>query len=63
MTVDDDIPIGLGFELGMNKAAMLGFASLTEGERKQVIEAARGIRSREEMHSFVDSIAEIGRAQ
>lgn len=63
MVVDDDIPIGLGFELGMNEAAMLGFASLTEDERRQVIDAARGIRSREEMHSFVDSIAEIGRAK
>lgn len=62
MTAEEDIPIGLGFELGMNRAAMLGFASLTEDERRQVIEAARGIRSKEEMHSFVNSIAEIGAA-
>ena len=63
MIIDDEIPIGLGFELGLNQDAMLGFASLTEDERRQLIEAARGIGSREEMHAFVDSIAEIGRAR
>ncbi len=61
--VRDDVPLGLGYELGKNRAAMLGFESLTEDERRQVIEAARGIRDREEMHSFVNSIAEIGRAK
>ena len=59
----DDVPLGLGYELGRNQEAMLGFESLTEDEIRQVIEAARGIRDREEMHSFVNSIAEIGRAQ
>lgn len=59
----EDVPLGLGYELGRNREAMLGFESLTEDERRQVIEAARGIRDREEMHSFVNSIAEIGRAQ
>ncbi len=61
--VQEDAPIGLGYELGKNKEAMLGFESLTEDERRQVIEAARGIRDREEMHTFVNSIAEIGRAR
>lgn len=61
--VQEDAPIGLGYELGKNLEAMLGFESLTEDERRQVIEAARGIRDREEMHAFVNSIAEIGRAR
>lgn len=63
MVVDDEAPIGLGFELGKNREALLGFASLTEDEQRQVIDAARGIRSQEEMRTFVNSIAEIGRAK
>ena len=40
---------------------MRGFSSLDEGEKKQVIDAARSIGSKEEMQQFVNSIAEIGR--
>ena len=34
-----------------------------EDEKKQVIDAARGIGSKEEMQQFVNSIAEIGRTK
>ena len=61
MGIEDDMPVGLGFELGLNPEAMRGFSSLSEDEKRQVIEAARGIRSKDEMDSFVNSIAEVGR--
>lgn len=63
MIKEDGLPLGLGFGLAMNEEAMMGFASLDEKEKKQVIDAARGITSKEEMQSFVNSIAEIGRSK
>lgn len=63
MVKEDGLPLGLGFGLAMNEDAMKGFSSLPEDEKKQVIEAARGITSKEEMNRFVDSIAEIGQAK
>ncbi|MDD6482716.1 MAG: hypothetical protein PUF65_10725 [Lachnospiraceae bacterium] len=60
MIKEDGLPLGLGFGLAMNEAAMKGFASLKEDEKRQVIEAARTITSKEEMQTFVNSIAEIG---
>ena len=63
MVKEDGLPLGLGFGLAMNSDAMMGFASLSDEEKKQVIEAARQIRSREEMQKFVNSIAEIGGAK
>ena len=63
MVKEDGLPLGLGFGLAMNEDAMRGFSSLPEDEKRQVIEAARGINSREEMASFVNSIAEIGQAK
>ncbi len=63
MVKEDGLPLGLGFGLAMNEAAMRGFSSLDDAEKKQVIEAARGIDSKEEMQQFVNSIAEIGRGK
>lgn len=63
MVKEDGLPLGLGFGLAMNQSAMMGFASLPDEEKQQVIEAARQIQSKEEMQNFVNSIAEIGRAK
>ena len=63
MVKEDGLPLGLGFGLAMNEKAMNSFASLDEEEKKRVIEAARGITSKEEMQNLVSSIADIGRVQ
>ena len=63
MVKEDGLPLGLGFGLAMNENAMRGFSSLEEDEKKQVIDAARGIGSKEEMQQCVNSIAEIGRGK
>ena len=56
--------IGTGIlGLAMNEDAMRGFSSLDDDEKKQVIDAARSIGSKEEMQQFVNSIAEIGRTK
>ena len=56
MIKEDGLPLGLGFGLAMNEAAMMGFASLKEEEKEQVIEAARTITSKEEMQAFVSKL-------
>ena len=63
MVKEDGLPLGLGFGLAMNEKAMDSFASMNEEEKKQVIEAARGMTSQEEMQNLVNNIADIGRAQ
>lgn len=63
MVKDDGLPLGLGFGLAMNEEAMSSFASMTEEEKRQVIEAARGVSSKEEMQNLVQNIADIGRAK
>lgn len=63
MVKDDGLPLGLGFGLAMNEEAMSSFASMTEEEKRQVIEAARGVSSKEEMQNLVQNIAESGRAR
>lgn len=63
MVKEDGLPLGLGFGLAMNEKAMDSFASMNEEEKKQVIEATRGMTSKEEMQNLVNNIADIGRAQ
>lgn len=63
MVKEDGLPLGLGFGLAMNEKAMDSFASMNEEEKKQVIEATRGMTSKEEMQDLVNNIADIGRAQ
>lgn len=63
MVKEDGLPLGLGFGLAANQDAMMGFASLSDDEKQQVIAAARQIRSKEEMQQFVNSIADIGSAK
>ena len=62
MVKEDGLPLGLGFGLAMNEKAMDSFASMNEEEKKQVIEAARGMTSKEEMQNLVNNIADIVRA-
>ena len=55
----NNIPLGLGFSLAMNNQAMQVFSGMTDVEKKQVIEAARGVQSKEEMENLVQSIARL----
>lgn len=53
----EEMPLGLGFGLAMNEQAMNSFSSMTEPEKRQVIEAARNVQSKSEMESLVQDIA------
>ena len=59
MIKEDGLPMGLGFGLAMNEEAMNHFSSMTDDEKRQVIEAARGVQSREKMLALVKNIAEM----
>ncbi len=59
MIKEDGLPMGLGFGLAMNEEAMNHFSSMTDDEKRQVIEAARGVQSKEQMLALVKNIAEM----
>ncbi len=52
-----DIPMGLVFQMSLNEKAMENFANMTEEEKKQVIETARNVTSKEQMKSIVSDLA------
>lgn len=48
-----EIPMGLGMALAQNIQAMNYFASLSDEEKKQIIDHTHSIQSKEEMRRFV----------
>lgn len=54
-----EMPLGLGFSLAMNQDAMTKFSNLPDSEKRQVIESARNIQSKQQMESFVNSLKEL----
>ena len=59
MNREEEMPLGLGFGLAMNEQAMNSFSSMTEPEKRQVIEAARNVQSKSEMESLIQDIAKM----
>jgi hypothetical protein len=53
-----DLPVGFGMALAMNPQAMEQFSALPESEQQRLIEHTHQIQSRDEMHRYVQSIAE-----
>ena len=53
-----DLPIGFGMALAMNPQAMERFTALSESEQQRLIERTHQIQSRDEMHRYVQSIAD-----
>lgn len=52
-----NVPIGFGFALAQNEAAMLYYAHLSEQEKKAVLDRSRNLTSKEEMYSLVAELA------
>ena len=57
--VRSEMPIGLGFGLAANERAMEHFSNMTDAEKRQVIDASRSIKSKNEMELFVNKISEL----
>lgn len=51
----NEIPIGLGMALAENVEAMEYFSSLSKEEKNRIIEHTHQIRSKREMHEYVNS--------
>lgn len=59
MENNTDMPMGLAFQLSMNEKAMEHFSNMTDGEKRQVLEAARSVTSKEQMRGIVSDLAEM----
>lgn len=51
------IPLGFGMALAQNPDAMEKFSAMTDAQRQGVLSKAHGIRSKDEMRSYINSLA------
>lgn len=52
-----NVPIGFGFALSSNTAAMNHYAHLSEEQKQAILQKARNVQSDEEMYSLVAGLA------
>ncbi len=52
----NEMPIGFAMALAQNPYAMQKFASLSEDEKRMVIDGTHSIQSRNEMHRYVNDL-------
>lgn len=50
------LPLGLGMALAQNEAAMQRFTSMTEAEKKALIEQCHQVKSKREMQQLVNQL-------
>ena len=53
----EELPVGFAMALAMNPDAMAKFTALSEEEKRAIIDGTHSVRSKEEMHSYVNSLA------
>ena len=51
-----EMPMGLSFQLGANPKAMDVYAKLNDEEKRRVVEAARNVTTKSEMHQIVTGL-------
>ncbi len=51
-----EMPIGFSMALALNPEAMEKFATLTEAQKQQIIDGTHSIKSKQEMHQYVDGL-------
>ena len=51
------MPVGFAMALAMNPDAMQKFAVLSEAQKQQIIAGTHNVKSKEEMHRYVSSLA------
>ena len=52
----DELPVGFAMALAMNPEAMQKFAALNEEQKQKIIAGTHTLKSRDEMHRYVDSL-------
>ena len=63
MEAKHEMPMGFVFQLSLNEKAMHNFAKMTEEEKKQVLETARSVTSKEQMKSIVSDLSELNQGK
>lgn len=54
--LQDDLPLGFGLALAQNTRSLIYFSALSAQERKNVVEGAKNVTSKEEMRDYVNKI-------
>ena len=52
----EEMPIGFSMALAQNPEAMQKFALMSENEKKKIINGTHTVKSKQEMHQYVNSI-------
>lgn len=52
-----EMPIGFSMALALNPEAMECFAMMSEAQKQQIIDGTHNIKSKEEMHEYVNKMA------
>ncbi len=52
----DELPVGFAMALAMNPEAMKKFTTLSEAQKQEIIAGTHAVKSRDEMHRYVDSL-------
>ncbi len=52
----EEMPIGFAMALAMNPEAMQNFSVLSEDEKQKIIDGTHSVKSRGEMHRYVDNL-------
>lgn len=55
----DEMPLGFSMALAQNPLALQKFAMLSEEKKKQIIDGTHSVKSRQEMHEYVNKITTI----
>ena len=53
----EEMPVGFAMALAMNPDAMQKFSALSETQKQEIIAGTHDVKSREEMHRYVNSLA------
>ena len=52
----DEMPVGFAMALAMNPEAMQKFATLSEEQKQQIVAGTHAVKSKDEMHRYVNSL-------
>lgn len=55
----DEMPVGFSMTLAQNPDAMQKFAMLSEEKKKEIINGTHSVKSKQEMHEYVNRLSNI----
>lgn len=58
---EQELPVGFGFALAQNPAAMECFAMLSQEQRGEILRQVQGVSSKQEMQALADRLTELGK--